>query len=114
MFRPEDPLSPRDKVFNEAWHAQTLALADTMVKAGHFTANDWASTLGAALKDADAQGDPDNTETYYHCAISALEQLVQAHVEIDPMTLTKRKATWERAYLATPHGQPVKLEAGEG
>ncbi|MEE9426818.1 MAG: nitrile hydratase accessory protein [Paracoccaceae bacterium] len=113
MFKPDDPLKPRDPAFNEAWHAQTLALADTMVKAGHFTANDWASTLGGALKDADARGQPDNTETYYHCAISALEQLVASGTSIDPVMMSKRKATWERAYLATPHGQPVKLEAGE-
>lgn len=112
MFKPADPFSPRDEVFEEAWHAQTLALADTMVKAGHFTANDWANTLGAALKAADAKGDPDNTETYYHCAINALEQLVAGNTSINQSTMSKRKDTWERAYLATPHGQPVKLGAG--
>ena len=112
MFKPDNPFSPRDEVFEEAWHAQTLALADTMVKAGHFSANDWAEALGTALKDADVNGEPDNTETYYHCAIKALEQLVAGKTSIDPTTLSERKDTWERAYLATPHGQPVKLEAG--
>lgn len=113
MFKPDDPFAPRDDVFQEAWHAQTLALADTMVNAGHFSANDWAKTLGAALKAADANGEPDNTETYYHCAIDALETLVAKGTSIDQPTMTDRKDKWERAYLATPHGRPVKLEAGE-
>lgn len=113
MFKPDDPFSPRDEVFEEAWHAQTLALADTLVKAGHFSANDWAATLGAALKTADAKGEPDNTETYYHCAISALEQLVTQSTKIDAPMMSDRKETWQRAYLNTPHGKPVKLKAGK-
>ena len=112
MFRPNDPLKPRDDLFEEAWHAQTLALADTMVQAGIFSAGDWAKTLGAALKIAGENGAPDTTETYYHCAIDALEQLVAGGTPINAVTLSERKNTWERAYLATPHGQPVKLEAG--
>ena len=112
LFKPDDPFSPRDELFEEAWHAQTLALADTMVKAGHFSAGDWATALGAALQDADTDGEPDNTETYYQCAINALEQLVVGSTSIKQSTMSERKDTWERAYLATPHGQPVKLEAG--
>ncbi|MEE9388525.1 MAG: nitrile hydratase accessory protein [Paracoccaceae bacterium] len=109
MFRPDDPLKPRDAVFDEAWHAQTLALADTMVQAGIFSADDWALALGAALKQADAKGESDTTETYYHCAINTLEQLVARNTAIDQPALNSRKASWERAYLATPHGQPVSL-----
>lgn len=113
MFKPDDPLKPRDPVFEEGWHAQTLALADAMVRSGAFTAGDWANALGAALKDADAAGNPDTTETYYHCAITALEQLIAKATSIDPTMMSNRKATWERAYLATPHGEPVLLEAGK-
>lgn len=111
MFKPDDPFSPRDEVFEEAWHAQTLALADTMVKAGHFSANEWAAALSTALKTADKNGKPDNTETYYLCAINALEQLVTENTSINQSNMTDRKANWESAYLATPHGQPVKLSA---
>lgn len=109
MFEPENPLKPRDKVFNEAWHAQTLALADTMIKAGHFSASQWASTLGVALKAAETDGKPDNAETYYHCAINALEELVNNNTPIDQELLKNRKQAWETAYLQTPHGEPVKL-----
>ncbi len=113
MFRPDDPLKPRDEDFDEAWHAQTLAIADTMINAGVFTATDWAGTLGVALTDADKRGEPDSTETYYHCAISALEQLVAGNTAIDQETLTKRKDAWTRAYNATPHGQPIVLGTGK-
>jgi len=69
--------------------------------------------LGAALQDANASGEPDNTQTYYHCAIHALEQLVDENSQIKKLMMSERKNTWKRAYLATPHGQPVKLEAGK-
>ncbi len=108
MFRPEDPLAPPRPAFNEAWHAEVLALADTFVKAGHFTANDWAETLGAALAEADAQGAADTEETYYKCALNALETLSQ-QAGIAAADLTERKADWEAAYLRTPHGKPVIL-----
>ena len=109
MFKPDDPLKPRDAVFDQTWHAQTLALADTLVQGGHFTANDWAEALGAKLKDAAAIGQPDTTETYYHCAINALEILVAQHTVIDPSMLKDRKSAWTHAYHTTPHGQPVNL-----
>lgn len=114
MFKPDDPLKPRDAVFDEAWHAQTLALADTMVQAGHFSADDWATALGSALKTAEVQGKPDKPETYYHCAIATLEKLVAEHADIERSTLSERKSAWERAYRATPHGQPVNLNPGSG
>ncbi|MGR3341818.1 MAG: nitrile hydratase accessory protein [Paracoccaceae bacterium] len=72
MFTPDDPLAPSGPVFDEPWQAQVLALADSLIKGGNFSAKNWAQTLGAALKDADARGAPDNTETYYLCAVEAL------------------------------------------
>ncbi len=108
MFKPEDPLAPPRPAFNEAWHAQVLALADTFVEAGHFTANDWAETLGAALAEAEAHGAADTEETYYKCALNALETLSQ-QAGIAAADLTERKADWEAAYLRTPHGKPVIL-----
>lgn len=109
MFRPETPLTPRDPAFDEAWQAQTLAIADSMVRAGRFTANDWAETLGAELSAAEAAGKPDTTATYYDAALAALETLTTASTTITPADLATRKADWTRAYQRTPHGQPVDL-----
>lgn len=112
LFKPDDPLAPNGPVFQEPWHAQVLAIADTMIRAGTFSGEDWAQTLGASLRAADAAGKPDTSDTYYACAVETLERLVAGHTGISADTLSERKETWARAYLATPHGQPVLLTAG--
>lgn len=109
MFKPDDALKPRDEAFTEAWHAQTLAIAESMVNAELITANDWAQALGAALKSADQSGEPDTTDTYYHAALKALEVLTVRSTPLSENDLTNRKSDWTDAYLATPHGHPVQL-----
>jgi len=98
-------------VFDEPWHAQVLALADTMVQQGHFSAGEWAAGLGAALKQAADGGAPDTAQTYYQCAVTALETLVARRTDIQPQAMEQRKRAWASAYRATPHGQPVRLQA---
>ena len=105
MFQPEDPLAPRGKVFAEPWHAQVLANAHALVRAGAFSADDWAAALGSALKRAKAAAKPDTEETYYLAALEALEHLGP----IEPSDLSDRKNDWEAAYRRTPHGKPVNL-----
>jgi len=114
LFQPENPLAPRDQVFDEAWQAQVLAIADTMVQAGRFSATEWAETLGAELRAAEALGKPDTTQTYYEAALAALERLTTGATPITGADLAERKADWTRAYERTPHGQPVLLERGRG
>ena len=91
--------------FAEPWHAQVLASAQALIRAGHVTANDWANALGAALRDAEANGAPDTEETYYLAALTALEGVAP----ISGGDLAARKSAWEDAYRRTPHGQPVVL-----
>ena len=86
-------------------------MADSLVQAGHFTAEDWAMTLGAELKSAEAAGEPDALATYYKAALSALERL-SARIGISEQDQSTRKSEWTRAYLNTPHGAPVHLSAG--
>lgn len=100
------PLKPH---FSEGWHAQALALADSMVTAGHFSAALWADALGAALAELGADQAPDTEDTYYHAVIDALEALTVAQTKIGSSDLTRRKEAWTRAYNETPHGKPVKL-----
>ena len=109
MFRPDDPLSPPEAIFDEPWQAQALALADTMVQAGHFTKTVWAETLGAALKSAERNRAPDTPETYYIAVLSALETLSENVGGISTETRLQRRADWEAAYRRTPHGNPVTL-----
>lgn len=114
MFRPDDPLAPRDPVFEEPWQAQVLAMADSLVQAGLIGAGDWAEALGAELRAAQAAGRPDTTATYYEAALAALEGLMTRTTPITPEQLATRKAEWTRAFAATPHGQPVDLARGRG
>ena len=101
-----------EPAFDEAWQAEALAIADTLVRNGMFSAGAWSAALGKALREAEAGGAADDQATYYQCVLSALEDLIARHSEIDAQAMAAKREAWERAYLATPHGQPVKLEPG--
>jgi nitrile hydratase accessory protein len=103
-----------EAAFDEAWQAEALAIADTLVQNGMFGAGAWSQALGAALREAEAQGADDDQATYYQCVLIALERLIAGNSEIDPQAMAAKRADWEQAYLSTPHGQPVKLGAGSG
>ncbi len=109
------PLARRDgdPVFDEPWQAQTLAIAATMTAAGTFTAQQWSTALGAELERARERGEPDGPETYYAAALAALEHLLTTDGRLTGPGIAARADAWRRAYLATPHGQPVELAAGE-
>jgi nitrile hydratase accessory protein len=99
-----------DPVFDEPWQAEALAIADTLVGKGMFSAGAWSEALGKALRVAESQSAIDNQETYYNCVLSALERLVAEHSEIDQQAMLGKRQDWEQAYLSTPHGQPVRLK----
>jgi nitrile hydratase accessory protein len=93
--------------FVEPWHAQALAMADLLVRSGRISAARWAEALAAEIATAATQADA--PETYFRAVLAALERLLAADGAIAPAELEEREHAWERAYLDTPHGQPVKL-----
>jgi nitrile hydratase accessory protein len=99
-----------EPVFAEPWHAQTLALADLLMKSGAISSARWAETLGAEIKAL--QAEPDERETYYGAVLAALERLLAESGSVTPAELHEREHQWERAYLRTSHGKPVELAAG--
>lgn len=101
-----------EAAFDEAWQAQALAIADTLVHNGMFSAGAWSQALGQALREAEARGAEDDQASYYQCVLIALERLIAGNSEIDPQAMAAKRADWEKAYLSTPHGQPVELESG--
>ena len=107
MQTPDDPLAPVGHRFAEPWHAQTLAMAQALIRAGHLSQSDWAQALGRCLAQAEDAGKPDTEETYYLAALEALEQVTP----LDRKTLAARKTDWEAAYRRTPHGKPVTLDS---
>jgi hypothetical protein len=79
-----------------------------------FSAVEWAETLGAEIRRLADEGEPDNEEAYYRAALGALEPLVGEKSPDAGELLVDRVEAWRRAYLNTPHGQPVTLAAAAG
>lgn len=70
---------PRDAegpVFNAPWEALAFGLALQLHQKGLFTWTEWAETLAATIREAQAAGDPDLGDTYYLHWVRALERLV--------------------------------------
>lgn len=109
---PQQPHDEDGPVFAEPWQAQAFALAVKLSEDRIFTWAEWASTLSEEISAAQAAGDADLGDTYYQHWLKALERLVAEKKILSPATLDERKEAWRRAYLATPHGKPIELEAG--
>jgi nitrile hydratase accessory protein len=118
LTRPEGdkfaPLARRDDepVFDEPWQAQALGLAFVLAERGVYSPAEWSRKLGAEHRALLSRGAPDTPQTYYEAVVQALEQLMRENGPFSAEVLEDRVQTWRQAYLNTPHGQPVKLEAG--
>ena len=107
------PGVPRDEdgpVFREPWEARAFAMALALHEGGLFTWKEWAETLGAQIKRAQAGGDPDTGETYYRHWLAALERIVAEKGVTDSGTLRKYYDAWDHAADRTPHGTPIELK----
>lgn len=113
---PDLPALPRDEagapVFRAPWEAQAFAMAVRLHEAGHFTWTEWAERLAREIARARAAGDPDLGDTYYRHWLAALEALVTEKGLVRAEELARRRAEWDAAARATPHGQPIELARG--
>lgn len=107
------PGLPRDEggpVFAEAWEAEAFAMTVALIDDGVFSWSEWSEALGAAITAAQAAGDPDLGDTYYHHWLAALETLCCRKGAVAGPEVDRRQQDWREAYERTPHGQPVLLE----
>lgn len=111
LATPGLPVDPGGPVFAEAWEAEIFAATVALADAGCFSWAEWTQMLSAAIHDAQAKGDSDVGDSYYHHWLAALEQLCHAKGFVEPADVEARAAQWRRAYLNTPHGRPVELRA---
>ncbi len=119
MSRPDavdlSPLGPiprgpdGEPVFAAPWQAQAFAMTLALHARGLFTWKEWAAALATEIKRAQGAGDPDDGSTYYRHWLAALERLVADKGVTTPADLDDRRAAWDRAAHATPHGQPILL-----
>jgi nitrile hydratase accessory protein len=110
---PSIPCDAEGPVFREPWEAQAFAMALALYDRGLFKWPEWAAILGDEIKKAQAAGDPDTGETYYHHWLRALERLVAEKGIADTETLDRYYHAWDHAADRTPHGQPIELSPGD-
>ena len=113
---PAFPGLPRDDtgpVFRAPWEAQAFALALALHERGAFSWTEWAAALTESIRQAQAAGDPDTGDTYYHHWLDALESLVIRKGLADADRLHALEHAWEAAAARTPHGQPITLNDAE-
>jgi nitrile hydratase accessory protein len=96
-------------VFSAPWQAQAFAMTLALYERGLFTWTEWAAALATEIKRAQSAGDPDDGSTYYRHWLAALERLVSEKGVTTPADLDHRRAAWDRAAHATPHGQAILL-----
>jgi nitrile hydratase accessory protein len=110
------PSLPRDAagpLFRAPWEAHAFAMALALHERGLFTWGEWAAALADQIKRAQAQGDPDTGDTYYHHWLAALEHLAAEKAAADPAALARCRAAWRHAAARTPHGAPIALSPAD-
>ena len=107
------PQNADGPVFRAPWEAEAFALALQLNARGLFTWKEWAATLGDEIRKAQAAGDPDTGETYYHHWLATLERIVDAKGLADSALLARTRDAWEHACARTPHGTPIELAPGD-
>jgi nitrile hydratase accessory protein len=104
------PVCADGRVFSAPWEAHAFAMTLRLHERGVFTWNEWAEALADAIKRAQSRGDPDDGSTYYAHWLAALETIIATKGVTDAGALEDRRAAFDRAARATPHGEPVLLE----
>lgn len=101
-----------DAPFAEPWQAQVMALAFAASQKGIFSPTQWSEALGTELRKNEVEGLLDDRACYYQAALRAFETLLHTGGNLTAETVARREMEWRRAYLSTPHGMPVELDAG--
>jgi nitrile hydratase accessory protein len=110
---PGQPEADGEPVFREPWEAHAFAMAVRLHEQGLFTWRQWAATLAEEIKRAQAAGDPDTGDTYYHHWLAALERLVASSGAVSEDEQERTREAWRRAAERTPHGSPIELRADD-
>jgi len=95
--------------YQEPWQAQAFALAMQLSRAGVFSSKEWTAALSDEIRLHPARANESPSAAYYRQVLAALERLIGDKGALSGAEITERAETWRRAYLNTPHGEPVEL-----
>lgn len=101
--------SPPEPVFSEPWHAQVFALTVHLNETGRLGWPDWAARFAATLARHGLDRDLDGGDDYFTAWLETLQAILAEDGSAPADEVTAMRDAWEAAYLATPHGAPVRL-----
>jgi nitrile hydratase accessory protein len=107
------PHDDRGPVFREPWEAEAFAMTVALHEQALFSWPEWSRALAAQIQAAQAAGDADLGDTYYHHWLTALETLVATKGASSINELTRYRSAWDHAADRTPHGQPIELQPAD-
>jgi nitrile hydratase accessory protein len=99
-----------EPVFRDSWEAEAFAIGNILVKDERLSCMQWMDLMAAAIQTAQAAGDPDQGDTYYHHWCSALESFCFQMDWISPAAYNELVDLWALAIANTPHGVSLSLE----
>ena len=109
---PHLPQDDKGPVFAAPWEARAFAMTVDLHKQGLFDWSEWCETLSAEIKAAQAAGDPDLGDTYYHHWLGALEKLVARKQVATKEELSSLRADWRAADEERGFGEAPMLKRG--
>jgi nitrile hydratase accessory protein len=106
---PSEGPSDAPAAFDDPWQAQLFALTVALTDLGHISWSDWTRAFGATLRRHGATRPLDGSADYYAAWLETFENVLD-QTGLGPLAeAAAARLAWENAYLATPHGQPVRL-----
>jgi nitrile hydratase accessory protein len=110
---PELPAEATGRpVFAQPWHATAFGLVVTLHRSDVFTWPEWVAAYARRDRLSPDREDEPVEDGYYRRVVETLQDILAASGAVPPEALAEMEEAWRRAYLATPHGQPVELENG--
>src|SRR5699024_5935306 len=104
-----------EPVFFAPWQAKAFAITVALHAKGVFSWPEWAEALARECADNAALADgraAEHNEAYYTAWLAALEELLAARRIVVADVVDETTRIWQRAAEATPHGTPIRYEAG--
>lgn len=97
--------------FGEPWQARAFACAVELSRRGLYSWREWVQALSAEIAAHPARPGEDPGTAYHRQWLTTLERLAGLKAVASTAEIDARAEEWRMAYLRTPHGQAVQLEA---